>query len=323
MKIVVIGGGTGTFPVLSGLKKYVPSVTAIVTMADSGGHSGYLADELGILPPGDIRNSLVALADESKRQVLRQLLAHRIDYKSGHTENIGNLMLVALDKIFNDFEKSIDFLGELLQAKGKVIPVTLDKTCLNAKTVDGKTINGEKNIDIPKTVNRPAIEKVWLKPIPQANPRAKKAILEAEAIVIGPGDIFTSIIPNLLVKGIKEAIKKSKSKKIYITNLMTKNGETDEYQCSHLVEQIEKYLGEKVLDAVIINNKKVPSALVKKYKKEHAKPILFDQENFQKVTYDVYPASLLTTKAGLIRHDSERLARQILSIVLKLNGNNH
>ncbi len=321
MRIVVIGGGTGTFPVLSGLKKYVPNITAIVTMADSGGHSGYLADELGMLPPGDIRNSLVALSDESKQQVLRQLLAHRICFKDGREENIGNLMIAALEEIFNDFEKGVDFLAELLHSHGDVIPVTLEKTKLHAKTIDGKIIIGEKNIDIPKTKYRSPIKKIWLKPVPSANPKAIKAISSAEAIIIGPGDVFTSLIPNLLVKGMKNAIKKSKAKKIYICNLMTKNGETDKYMASHHIEQIENYLGEKVLDAVIINNKKIPIKLAKKYKKEFSEQIIYDTENLEKVTYKIYPANLLTTKADLIRHDSNKLARHILSIVLSLNGN--
>jgi uncharacterized cofD-like protein len=320
MRIVVIGGGTGTFPVLSGLKKYVPKITAIVTMADSGGHSGYLADELGILPPGDIRNSLVALSDESKQWVLRNLLAHRIEFKNGREENIGNLMLAALEEIFGSFEKGIDFLAELLHSHGKVIPVTLTKTKLYAKTEDGKTINGEKNIDIPKTIDRSPIKNIWLKPVPKANPKALQAIQQAEAIIIGPGDLFTSLLPNLLVKGVTEALRKTKGKIIYITNLMTKNGETDTYKTSDLINELEKYLGPKLLDAVIINSKRISKKLCKKYIKEHSEQVIFDQENLQKVPYKIYPANLLTTKAGLIRHDPERLARHILSIVLSLNG---
>lgn len=321
MRIVVIGGGTGTFPVLSGLRKYVPDITSIVTMADSGGHSGYLADELGILPPGDIRNSLVALSDESKQQVLRKLLAYRICFKDGREENIGNLMIAALEEIMGDFEKGVDFLADLLHSHGSVIPVTLGKVKLHAITEDGKIINGEKNIDIPKTTHRSPIKKVWLKPSPPANPKAIKAIKSAEAIIIGPGDVFTSLIPNLLVKGIKAAIKKSKAKVIYICNLMTKNGETDNYMASHHVEQIEKYLGEKILDAVIINTKKIPTKLAKKYNNEFSQQIIYDTKNLEKVTYKIYPANLLTTKADLIRHDSDKLARHILSIVLSLNGN--
>jgi uncharacterized cofD-like protein len=229
-------------------------------------------------------------------------------------------MLAALEEIFEDFEKGVDFLADLLHSHGKVIPVALTKTKLFAKTEDGKTINGEKNIDIPKTIDRSPIKKVWLNPVPHANSKAIKAIREAEAIIIGPGDLFTSLVPNLLVKGLVKALKKSKGKIIYITNLMTKNGETDAYKASDLINELEKYLGEKILDAVIINDKKISKKLSQKYKKEHSEQVVFDEENLQKVPYKIYPANLITTKAGLIRHDSERLARHILSIVLSLNG---
>mgnify|MGYP000285870176 CR=1 FL=1 len=287
-------------------------------MADNGGHSGFLRDELGVLPPGDVRNCLVALADEKKQKILRELLNFRIHYKkSGLKENVGNIILTALSQIYNDFAKAVNILEELLEIKGRVIPVTLEKTHLVAKLENGEVVFGENNIDTPKNREKPLkIKKVWLKPTAQANPQAIKAILEAEGIILGPGDLYTSIIPNLIVKGIKNAIAKSKAKVIYIVNLMTKAGETDNFKAIDFVKVIEKFLPPKRLNAVIINTSRFPKKILALYQKQKSVPVKFDQTDFIGSYYSVYSANVASWRANLIRHHPDKLARLILSIIL-------
>ena len=220
-KIVTIGGGAGSFTVLKGLKKYPIAITAIVTTFDSGGSSGLLRDEFGILPPGDVRRCLVALSEEEK--ILRRLFMFRFEKKSslqGHS--FGNLFLTALSSIFKDDNLAIEKAGELLNINGKVLPVSLSKSHLCATLEDGTIIEGETNIDIPKHDSESKIKKIFLEPKAKLNSKARKAIMEADIIVVGPGDLYTSIIPNFLVGGMLEAMKKTKAKKIYIANLMTK-----------------------------------------------------------------------------------------------------
>lgn len=310
-KIVVVGGGTGVFTVLSGLKKYPLSLSAIVTMADSGGSTRILREEFGILPPGDIRRALVALAQSEK------LLASLFNYRfkegglTGHT--FGNLLITALERIKGDFEKAIDEAGKILNIKGEVIPVTLENTNLYALLENGQIIKGETNIDIPKHNPHLKIKNVYLKPQATANKRAKSAISKADLIVIGPGDLYTSIIPNLLVKGIPQTIKKSRAKKIYVCNLMTKLGETNDFTYPDFVEAIERYLGGKFLDYVILNNKKPLASRIAKYEKEGAVFVNYNKKDFQRKRFRVIKGNFLREK-GFIRHDSMKLTKAILQI---------
>jgi len=317
MRMVVMGGGTGTIPVLCGLKKFTKDLTAIVTMADSGGHSGFLRDELGVLPPGDVRNCIISLADEKKKALLRALLDYQIHYpRNNFKENVGNLILTALADIAGGFPKGVVQLAQLLEIEGAVLPVTTDNTHLVAKLENGQIIYREKNIDKPHARDgRLKIEKVWLAPKAKINPVVKNAILQAEIIVLGPGDLFTSIILNLLVKGVSETIQKSKAKKIYIVNLMTKFGETHNFKAIDFVCQIEKYLGKNILDHVLVNNRKFPPKLLKTYAKEKSYPVLYDKNDFINSKYKIYLGDL--AQAGnLIRHSAEKLAKVIMYLGL-------
>lgn len=313
-KIVVIGGGTGVFTVLTGLKPYFDNLTAIVTMADDGGSTGILREEFGILPPGDIRRVLVALSDTDNK-MLAQLFSYR--FKEGFGligHSFGNLLIAVLERLTNDFEKAIDEAGKILSTKGRVIPVTLGNARLVAELESGQKIIGETNIDIPKHDGNLKIKKVWLKLPVKINPNAKKAILEADAVIIGPGDLYTSVIPNLLVGGMKEALKKTKAKIIYLSNVMTKFGETNDFKASDFIKTIVSYLGEGVLDFALVNKSKPLRSVLSAYSKEKAYFVEADEELGKIKNISVIKADLLR-KGKLLRHDSEKIARLIKMII--------
>lgn len=307
--IVVIGGATGIFQVLTGLKKYPVNLSAIVTMADDGGSTGRLRNDLGVLPPGDVRRALIALSESEKHWL--DLFNHR--FKNGQLKdhNFGNIFLSSLEQVTGSFDKAVELAGTLLNTKGKVIPVTLENTKLHAILEDGREIIGETNIDIPKHDGNIKIKEVFLKPAAMPNKKAIEAIKKADLIVIGPGDLYTSIIPNLLVLNIPSAIKNSKAKKIYIANLMTKYGETTNFKLSDFIIRLEKYLGKNVLDYILFNNKKPDKKRLAKYGQQNsilvAKDI--DDSYFKIIEKD------LITENGLIRHDPNKTAHTILNIL--------
>jgi len=313
-KIVVIGGGTGVFVVLNGLKNYPSELSAIITMADDGGSTGLLREDFGILPPGDVRRALVALS-HSDNKILARLFNYRFREGRGlNGHSFGNLFLAALERITGDFSRAIDEAGKILNIRGGVIPVTLNRTHLVAELENGKIIKGETNIDIPKHNPELKIKKIWLEPAAKINPEAKKAIKEADLVVIGPGDLYTSIIPNLLVRGVKEIIKKSSAKKLYVVNIMTKYGETHGFSASDFVLEIEKYLGKGVLDYVLVNIERSKAKRLTKYKEEKAEFVEFDAKNFKNLPYRVIKAKILRS-AGLLRHDFYKLAKTLWSLV--------
>lgn len=311
--IVVIGGGTGCFTVLSGLKKYPVQLSAIVSMADSGGSTRILREEFGILPPGDVRKALIALSCSEKG--LSNLFAYRFNEGNGLSgHSFGNLLITALERIKGSFEEAIEEAGKILNIKGEVIPVTLQNTNLYALLENGQIIEGETNIDVPKHDPNLRIKKVYLKPQAKANKRAKSAILKADLIVIGPGDLYTSVIPNLLVKGIPETIRKSKAKKVYICNLMTKLGETNNFKDLDFVKEIEKYLGGKFLDYVIFNNRKPSAARVAKYEKGGAVFVKCNRESFKGNRLKIIKGNFLRKK-GFVRHDPNKLAKTLFKLL--------
>lgn len=311
--IVVIGGGTGTFTVLSSLKKYPQlHLSAIVSMADDGGSTGKLRDELGVLPPGDVRRGLVALSKSDK--LMRDLINYRFKDGCLGGHNFGNLLISALEKITGDFSKAILKAGEILAIRGQVIPVTCDKTRLCGELENGKIIKGETNIDIPKHDGRLRIKRVFLKPQTRATSEALKAIKEAHLIVIGPGDLYTSILPNLLVKGICRTIAQSRAKKIYLCNLMTKFGETNGFKAIDFVKAIENYLGKNVLDVVVYNNHFPSQKRLAKYFKLNSQVVKFNKKDFKNLPIRFIGANLITEK-GLIRHNQEKLAKTILKLI--------
>ncbi len=312
-KVVVIGGGTGSFTVLRGLKKYNVDITAVVNMFDSGGSTGMLRDEFGILPPGDVRRCLVALAEENGENIVRELFNYRFDESSslkGHS--FGNLFLTALTKISGSEVEAIKKAAKVLNVKGKVLPVSVDNCHLCAELEDGQVIVGETNIDIPKHDGNLKIRRVFLKPEARIYDETRKAIEEADLIVIGPGDLYTSVMPNLLVKGMKEALQKSKGKKIYVCNLMTKFGETNGFAASDFVKEILKYSGLDELDFVVCNNKKIKNNILEKYEKENAFPVAVD-ENVKKFCEKTITKDLISDPV-FIRHDSDKLAEVIIGL---------
>lgn len=310
--VVVIGGGTGTFTVLSALKKYPVHLTAVVSMADDGGSTGMLRDQYGVLPPGDIRRALVALSDSEG--ILRELFGYRFKEGGLHDHNFGNLFLAALEKITGDFTLALREASIILNVNGEVVPVTLDDVRLYAELEDGKMLRGETQIDIPKSSTRMPIKKIWLQPEAKMNPSVKRVLHHADLIILGPGDLYTSVIPNLLVKGVPEAIRTSKAKKVYVGNLMTKFGETHGFSASDFVSKIEEYLGKKVLDYVIFNSKKPAAAILRKYKKEQEEFVGVDGLNTKNKKPKYILADFLDS-GGLIRHSQNKLAKAILSLL--------
>ncbi len=322
-KVVVMGGGTGTFTILSGLKKYPLDLTALVAMADDGGSTGVLRDELGVLPPGDVRQCLVALSRESK--LLRELMNYRFPSGSFKGHSFGNLFLSSLEKITGSFDKAVEKASEILRIEGSVIPSTLEKVTLIAELATGKKIITEHLI---YEANLSKLKRIYLKPQGKANPKALRAIKDADAIVVAPGHFYASIIPNLLVKGIPEAICKSRAKKIFICNLMTKHGQTDTFTVYDFVDKIKEFLGCD-FDYVIFNNKRPSSWLLKRYarEKEHLVATVLKpskktySEKFvggnllnQKIIETRYPDLL---KRNLIRHNPDSAARLIVKLLRK------
>ncbi len=309
-KVVVIGGGTGVFTVLSGLKRYPLELSAVISMADDGGSTGVLREEFGILPPGDVRRVLVALSSSGDR-LLADLFSYRFEEGGLKGHSFGNIMLTALERITGSFESAVEEAGRILGAGGRVIPVTLSNVQLIAKLEDGSVIRGETNIDIPKHDPRLKIAEVFLRPEARANERALEAIKAADLVVIGPGDLYTSIIPNLLVSGIAEALRRTKATKAYVVNIMTKSGETNGFAAPDFIAAVGKYLGKGTLDYAVINTKHPSPERLRYYEKESAEFVEF-VELPQKPT-PIFGDFL--RRRGFVRHDPERLAEVLVSLL--------
>jgi len=326
-RIVVIGGGTGTFVVLSGLKKYPVRLSAIVSMADSGGSNRVLRDEMGLLPTSDIRQCLVALAanNNGAETLLRKLFTYRFCRGKGiDGMTFGNLFMAALSDILQSQEKAILQTQNILKIKGEILPVTLTNTQLAAVYENGLKVIGEHHIDEPRHDIKLRIKKAFLVPQAKAYKPALEAIKKANLIVIGPGDLYTSLISNLLVKGVPEAIRRSKAKKVFIMNLMTRPGQTYGFSAKDHILAIEQYLGENVLDFAIVNSTPVPLAIVRKYQAEKACPVVDNLGNIMKPK--IIRKDLLSNKVtlrilgdslwrSLIRHDSAKLAKAIFNLL--------
>lgn len=311
-KIVVLGGGTGLSVLLRGLKQYTSNITAIVTVSDDGGNSGQLRNELGILAPGDIRNCLVALAD--KETLMEELLQFRFsDGNSLTGHNMGNLFIAAMTEITGHFDQAIKEMSKVLAIRGQVIPATLENVTLLAELEDGSIIEGESNIPLS---NR-KIKRVFLNP-QECHPvqESLDAIRDADAIVLGPGSLYTSILPNLLVQGIPEAINNSKALKIYASNIMTQPGETVNYTASMHIKPVVDTLGKSSIDYAIVNVEDIPKKLQKKYHKEGAIPVIPDVKEIEKMGIKV-AKSKLVYETDVVRHDSEKLSKAIITLIVK------
>lgn len=320
-KVTVVGGGTGTYTLLTGLKNYHFDISVIVSMMDSGGSTGLLRDQLGVLPPGDLRQCLVALSDTS--EIWRKLFLYRFENGDLKGHNFGNIFITALEKISVDYNEVVETTSKLLGTLGKVVPVTLEKSQLCVEYEDGTVIEGEANID-ESLIATSRIKKAFSKPEATANSKALDAIRECDYLIIGPGDLYTSLIPNLIVSGISEEIVKSNCRIIYIANLMTKRGQTTGYKVSDHVNDIEKYLGREV-DFVLINSGEISEDGRKRYLEKSGDVSVEDDmaNNVRVVRKNIISDvkfennSSDRTFRSLVRHDSYKLAEEIKNIIDK------
>jgi len=321
-KVAVIGGGTGTFVDLVGLKNYSIDLSAIITMTDSGGSSGKLRDQYGVLPPGDIRQALIALSDSAK--VWRELFLYRFESGDFSGHNFGNIFLTVLEKITQNYEKSIQLAQQVLKTKGHVIPITLGKTNINAQLDDGSIIKTEALID--QKVKRAKINKLYLEKDVPVNPRALNCLRNAEVIVVGPGDLFTSVLPSFMFKDFVHAYNQSQAKKVLVLNLMNKLGQTDNFKSSDFFNTYATYLQQKPFDYLVINNAPIPEEVKQLYFKSGESEVINDLKTSDQFTIlegNLVSDSCYEQKAGdilersLIRHDSQKLAEFLWQEIIR------
>ncbi|OFI07490.1 gluconeogenesis factor [Clostridium acetireducens DSM 10703] len=314
-KIVAIGGGTGLSTMLRGLKYYTSNITAIVTVADDGGGSGDLREDLGMLPPGDIRNCILALADTEP--IMEELLQYR--FKEGKLKNqsFGNLFLAAMDGVSKNFEEAVQKMSSVLAVTGKVIPVTLDNIVLKARLENGTIVEGESNIPEEVIKNGSKIERVFIDPYnAKALSEAVEAIEEADAIILGPGSLYTSVIPNILVKDIANALKKTSALRIYVSNIMTQRGETDGFNAADHVKAIFKHASGKIIDYVVVNIGNIEKTLAGKYKEEASNLVEINKDTLKELNVNVIEGKFISYKNGFIRHNSEKLASILIETIM-------
>jgi len=309
-RIVVMGGGTGLSVMLRGLKEKPLDITAIVTVADDGGSSGILRQELQMPPPGDIRNVLTALADVEPS--LSEMLKYRFPNGTGLAgHSLGNLILAAMTDITGDFVAGIRELSRVLAVRGRVLPAANQAIVLNAEMTDGTIVEGESAI--PQAGQR--IKRVFLEPEQvEALPEAVQALQEADAILVGPGSLYTSIIPTLLVPKLAQAVKESDAVKIFVCNVMTQPGETDNYKVSDHLEAIQQHVGEHLFDYVIVNDGEIPPQVQDRYAEQGARAVHLDLDEVTKRGYKVIADSLVLFRTYL-RHDAEKLSHHIYQLV--------
>jgi uncharacterized cofD-like protein len=320
--IVVIGGGTGSYTVLSGLKRYTDNITALVNMSDDGGSTGLLRDELGVLPAGDVRQCLVALSETEK---VRDLFTYRFDEGSFSGHTFGNIFISTVEKMTDSFERAVEFASELLNIKGRVMPITLDSVTLIATTKDGKQIKGESKIanaklsslrpklsyDVPARIHKPAEE----------------AIMSADVVVVAPGNLNGSIGPALIVQGVGRALKNTRAKVIVVSNLVNKPGQTENFTVIDHVSEIERYAGADVVDYVIFNTDEPTKQMKDIYVRDGEYMLEFDLDELEEQSYravglpliDKTPVKInkqdsITHVRSLIRHNKDALAREIMKI---------
>jgi uncharacterized cofD-like protein len=317
-KIVTFGGGSGQFALLSGLRDMEDvDITAVVSMVDSGGSTGRLRDELGILPPGDILKCIVALSPH--REVARNLLLKRfIEDRRLKGHNAGNMLLTMLSRYTESFPAGIQALAEILDVRGRILPVTVDQATLVAELTDGTRIFGEKAIDVPRGTQREKIRDVFLVPHHSDSISVYPPVIDAawwaDFIIVGPGDLFTSIIPGLIVPGVSEVLQKTRAKLIYVLNIMTKFGETHNFTGWDFIENLEGFMGRSV-DGIIYNTRQPEPQVLAQYREQKSEFVGIVPEEARWAGRRVYPADLLEASGGLVRHDPEKLAALIRRVI--------
>ncbi|MBQ3275457.1 MAG: YvcK family protein [Oscillospiraceae bacterium] len=318
-RIVVIGGGTGQSTILRGLKNVSPSITAIVSVADNGGGSGVLRQELGMPPPGDVRNCLQALANTEP--TMEALLAYRFKEGTLKGQSFGNLFLAALNDMCGSFDEAVSRMSDVLAITGRVLPVTNADVQLIADFDDGSTVVGECEIAEYKRGEQRRIRRVYLSPErPAAIPGCLEAIARADLILLGPGSLYTSVIPNLLVDGIARAIHDSDAAKVYVMNLMTQDGETEGFTACDHVKALFDHGGEGLFDHCLINNKPIPPAALELYRREGAAPIAVDVTALARMGVRAEFAPVADhTRGGLVRHDPAALAEAVIDLYRRIS----
>ncbi|MCF7834051.1 MAG: YvcK family protein [Candidatus Pacebacteria bacterium] len=323
INIVTVGGGTGSYTVLSGIKTIKnTSISAIVSMADNGGSTGDLRDELGVLPPGDVRQCLVALSEHT--DIVRKLINYRFDNGKLSGHSFGNIFLAALEKVTGSFAKGVEIVSEILKVRGTVIPATNNKAELVAILKNGKKIYGQVEIDKTDFQKNP-LKKIFYKNKVKLNPRAKEAVLSSDYIIIGPGNFYESIVPNLIIDGFTTAIKKTKGKVIFMMNLTNKHGHTGYWNASDYVQNIENYLNRKV-DIILINNVSPSKAQIKRYQLKEGDGVLIkddmqDDERVMRsalISHSFFNKEKSDARAqarSFIRHDSQKIAECVMKIL--------
>ena len=317
-KILTIGGGSGQYALLTGLRGIESAdITAVVSMVDSGGSTGRLRDELGILPPGDVLKCILALSPH--REIARTIFLKRFtgDRRlKGH--NAGNMLITMLSRYTGNFPSGIQALAEILDARGRILPVTIDRATLVAELTDGTRIYGETAIDMPRGTQREKIRDVFLVPHHSDDisvyPPVLEAIEKADTIIIGPGDLFTSIMPSVIVPGVKEGLQQTKAQVLFILNIMTKFGETHQFVGRDFVNTLENTI-ERKIDGILYNNRKPSTNLLKRYRKQKAEFVEIDNQDGWWDARVVHAHDLLESTAGIVRHDPQKLATLIQQIV--------
>lgn len=311
LKIVSLGGGTGLSTFLRGIKHFTPHLTAVVTVADDGGGSGTLRQEMGMLPPGDIRNCILALAQTEP--IMEKLLSYRFAEGSLAGQSFGNLFLAAMAGISNGFEEAVKRMSDVLKVTGRVLPVTLTDVRIEAILKDGTALFGESNIPAGSKYGDKQIDHIRLHPpTAPALPEVLEAIKEADIITMGPGSLFTSIVPNLLADGVAQALKQTAAPIYYICNIMTQPGETDGMTAFDHVAAIHKHVGEPIIDHCLANNFSLEPAVLATYAKDDSHPVVLDSQRFEAEGVTVVADAFVQLKNGLIRHDYDKASRVLV-----------
>lgn len=322
-KVVTIGGGAGSYVVLRGLKEFPLDITAVVNMFDSGGSTGILRDEFGVLPPGDVRRCLLALSEGERAEILRKLFAFRFENGNGngngnktsslHGHSFGNLFLVALTAIYGSDIEGIKKASELLDIKGRVLPVSIDKAHIVATLEDGTEIEGETNIDIPKHDGNLKIKKLSLRPEARLFEETQAALVDADTIIICPGDLYSSLMPNFAVTGMAETLQRSSAEKVFICPLMTKWGETNGMTASQIAKELSVYTGITAFDYAICNTKMYDADVIAAYAEQKKEPVVIDESELKTCATEIITGDF-ASESDLARHDSDVVAKVLAGL---------
>lgn len=315
-KITVIGGGTGLSILLRGVKSVTEDITAIVSVADDGGGSGILREDLGMLPPGDIRACILALANTEP--ILEDLITYRFSEGMLKGQNFGNLMIAAMVGISKSFEEAIEKISSVFAITGKVLPVTTQSIKLIATLKNGMRVTGESIIPMCVIEGKSPIQTIEISPSAIAYPESLEEIMSADVVVLGPGSLYTSIIPNLLVDGVCEALKNTQAQVVYISNIMTQPGETDGYSTGDHLRALLNHMPENVVDYIMVSNGEVEEVIKEKYRSENAHMVQLteeDQKFFEDINVGVITGDYTEVKKGYLRHNAVKLSEDVVSLV--------